>query len=379
MRKFLLIAMVMFTLPMFAQNYTMRMANIFSEDGAEAWDYVYTDTINTSLVCINEHDFLTPTECIDSIFLDERGNITKLATWQEVEGQWVAACYVEYTYDERDLRTSRTNYNNFGYGWELGGVYTYNYDEEGRMIEWALEFIIPEYQKAIIEYDENGLKTAETIQQYNFSTYYMEPSFSTDYEYDENGNCVREEEFAYEAEVWTPKIVRVYEYDENGNCVIAEKRTPTGTVQEKQVYTYDTSISAENVYYYENPEDDYPQLPKVKANLLKKFEFYAQNDESALTYVTTYHLNYESCGSGTDAVEEVEFNSNIYPNPAQDYVMVESSEADYVEVVDVFGRVVFATEMSETVKVDMSEFASGIYFVKLQANGATSVQKIMKK
>ena len=59
--------------------------------------------------------------------------------------------------------------------------------------------------------------------------------------------------------------------------------------------------------------------------------------------------------------------------------MVESSEADYVEVVDVFGRVVFASEMNETVKVDMSEFASGIYFVKLQANGATSVQKIMKK
>jgi hypothetical protein len=78
-------------------------------------------------------------------------------------------------------------------------------------------------------------------------------------------------------------------------------------------------------------------------------------------------------------VNEVEFASNVYPNPAQDFVMVESSEADYVEVVDVFGRVVFASEMNETVKVDMSEFASGIYFVKLQANGATSVQKIMKK
>ena len=39
----------------------------------------------------------------------------------------------------------------------------------------------------------------------------------------------------------------------------------------------------------------------------------------------------------------------------------------------------FSSEMNETVKVDMSGFASGIYFVKLQAGDATSVQKIMKK
>ena len=112
--------------------------------------------------------------------------------------------------------------------------------------------------------------------------------------------------------------------------------------------------------------------------MLKSFEFYAQNDNDALSYVTTYELGYEVV-EGTTSVEEVAFESSVYPNPAQDYVMVESSEADYVEVVDVYGRVMFSSEMSESVRVDMSEFASGIYFVKLQAKGATAVQKIMKK
>ena len=112
---------------------------------------------------------------------------------------------------------------------------------------------------------------------------------------------------------------------------------------------------------------------------MKTFEFYAQNDGGSLAYVTTYVLDYEVIESDGTNVEEVAFDSNVYPNPAQEFVMVESSEANYVEVVDVYGRVVFATEMCESVKVDMSDFASGIYFVKLQANGATSVQKIMKK
>lgn len=384
MRKFLLIAaMVMFALPTFAQNYELRLASIYSEDGMELWDYVYSGNDGVNLVCINEFDMLSGSDVIDSLFYDERGNITRLATWQKVDGVWVYACYVDYTYDERNLRTSRSNYNDFGYGPELGGVFNYKYDEEGRMIEWSLKFIVDEYQKAIIEYDEEGRKISETMQQFNFETYYLENAFLTEYEYDENGNCVKEAEYGFVENQWQPNPYRVYEYDELGNCILSEQRTLSGVVNERKVYAYDTETLAENVYYYPNPEQDYPALPEAKVNLLKSFEFHAQNDANELTYVTTYFLDYAVVGNNneddTTSVQEVAFASSVYPNPAQDYVMVESSEADYVEVVDVFGRVVFATEMNESVKVDMSEFASGIYFVKLQANGATSVQKIMKK
>ena len=117
-----------------------------------------------------------------SLFYDERGNIVKLATWQKLDGEWLYACYVDYTYNEQNLRTSRTNYNDFhdGWGFQLGGVYRYNYDEECKMTDWALEFFgMDEYQKGLIEYDENGLKLTETIQQYNFGTYYLENNFMT--------------------------------------------------------------------------------------------------------------------------------------------------------------------------------------------------------
>ena len=381
MRKFLLIiAMVMFALPTFAQNYTMRLANLSSNDGVEVWDYIYSDANNTDLVCINEIEFATPLECIDSIFYDERGNITKLATWQKLDGEWKYACYVEYTYDENNLRISRSNYNDFhdGWGFQIGGIYRYNYNEAGQMTDWALEFFgMEEYQKGIIEYDENGLKIAETMQQYNFQTYYVENAFLTEYEYDENGNVTRIAESVWEEGVWSLQATRVSEYDEYGNCLSIEQRTPAGTVQERKIFEYDLSIPAESVYCYPNPEDDFPQLPKERKNMLKSFEFYTQNDDMTLVYVTTYELNYEVVEGSS--VEEVAFASSVYPNPAQDFVMVESSEANYVEVVDVYGRVMFSSEINETVKVDMSEFASGIYFVKLQAGDATSVQKIMRK
>jgi hypothetical protein len=54
----------------------------------ESWTYVYSDATSTNLVCINELDNLsTPAgEYIDSLFYDERGNITRLATWQKYWG-----------------------------------------------------------------------------------------------------------------------------------------------------------------------------------------------------------------------------------------------------------------------------------------------------
>lgn len=378
MRKFLLIAMVIMTLPVFAQNYTMRVAGFMAEDSWEAYDYVYGSTNGTDMLCVNKHDFITPMEYIDSLKYDENGRIITLGTWQQLDGNWVYTCRCDYTYNENGLRATRKNYNSWdgGVTFDLGGIFNYFYDEEGRMTEWTLDFAGVEYQKGIISYNDKGQKEAEVIMEYNFATYYQEETYLTEYEYDANGNMVKSIEFmADETGTWVPQMIRINEFDEFNNCTLNETRTSGGTVQEKYVYKYDVNYLAENIYHYENPEQDFPVLPQMN-NLLKSFEFHAANDNGELVHVTDYLLNYEVIA---DAVNEMAFNSNIYPNPAQDFVMIESSEVDYVEVLDVYGRVMFATEMSEMLEVDMSEYTSGIYFVRLHANEATSVQKIMKK
>ncbi len=384
MKKFLLIVMVMLSLQGFSQKY--RIAHLYSADGMEVWDYNYSDATSANLLSINESSFFgqLPFECIDSLFYDENGNITRLSTWQKIydtingTSEWFYACYVDYTYNEMNLRTSRKNYNQFGGHFELGGTYRYYYDEEGKMTSWAMEFGgVEEWNKGIIEYNEDGTKKSETTMEYDFSTYEMEYSIRYEYNYDDNKNLERETEYLYELDSWVPKSYVQYEYDELGNCTLEESVTMSGTVQERKIFEYDTTVSIDNVYHYPNPEKDYPALEQQMRSMLKSFEFYAQNDVYELVYVTDYMYDYEIYENG-DAVAEVnDVVANIYPNPAQDFVMIES-EANYVEVVDVYGRVVFATEMTDMLKVDMSDFATGVYFVKLHNNGATSVQKIMK-
>ena len=376
MKKFLLVVMVILALPAFAQNYTMRISGYMSEDGYEAFDYIYETPEGTDLVCINKHDFITPMEFIDSITRDERGNILRLATWQFFEGEWILACYCDYTYNDMNLRMTRKNYNNLPEeGITLGGTYTYEYDENGNMTDWALDFSGVRYQEATISYNDKGQKEAETIMQYDYATYYLEDAYLTEYEYDENGNMIRSIEYYNDLETWVPNFFKTNEFDEFNNCIKQETRgSENGVVQERRVYEYDLTKKAENVYYYPNPELDFPQLPPMY-NMLKSMDYSAQNDANELVPVTTYLFGYEVIGE--ESVEELSFDASIYPNPVKDYVKIES-EADYVEIVDIYGRVMFESEMRGMLNVDMSGFSSGIYFVRLHSDGETSVQKIMK-
>ena len=285
---------------------SMRLTSLYANDGLEYYDYIYPNENSTNVTCVNKYDFISNTENIDSLFYDERGNITKLARWTKIDGQWFYADYVDYTYNDKNLRTSRANYNNWGDVFELGGVYNYKYDDEGRMIEWSLKFIIDEFQKAIIEYDEEGRKISETIQQYNFSTYYLENYSMTEYEYDNKGNITEEFTYLWNDMSWSTSGIKYYEYDEFDNCILMENRTANGTVQERRIYTYDLSILAENVFYYPNPEEDFPQLPEAKTHLLKSFEYFAQNDKGEFVYVVDYIMEY---------MEYEEISSNNHWNP----------------------------------------------------------------
>ena len=81
----------------------------------------------------------------------------------------------------------------------------------------------------------------------------------------------------------------------------------------------------------------------------------------------------------TTSVNNISVNTRIYPNPTTDYIMVESEEVDFVQVLDICGRELFATEVRGTVAIDMTEYEAGVYFVRLHSNGSTSVQKVVKK
>ena len=385
MRKFLLMLLVVLAMPAFAQNnYQFRIATFMSEDGLEVSNYQYSDVLGTDLRAVYENDLMEGIECVDSLVYDEEGRIISLQTHQLLDGQWLKVCWVDYTYNEMGLRATRTNYNDFHDGWgpQLGGVYYYSYNEEGQLILKELEFSGIMFDKVEYTYNEQGQLIGETYM-INPFTGVFENSSITEYYYDENGSLTETLIYDWDGSAYGLRSSLVQEYDENGNCTLAQTLSPSGVAQEKRVYKYNDKISADKIFHYPNPEGEFPTLPQMR-NMLESYEYWATDQTSgSLVYVIDYLFLYDVIGEGNDddttnVVNNYAINTKIYPNPTQDYITIESENVDQVEVLDICGRELFATEVRGILTIDMKEYEAGVYFVRLHSNGSTSVQKVIK-
>ena len=69
-----------------------------------------------------------------------------------------------------------------------------------------------------------------------------------------------------------------------------------------------------------------------------------------------------------------------YPNPAQKNLYVSASDADHqLLIYDLLGREVYSTDFNKSTTVDVSEFKSGVYTLKLKTGNNTEVKKIIVK
>ena len=89
-----------------------------------------------------------------------------------------------------------------------------------------------------------------------------------------------------------------------------------------------------------------------------------------------------------DEILSKEQHMRIYPNPVRDYLNVELSLQNetivFAEVLDLNGRVIFRPQVSETsqaqtIRVDVSELANGMYMLKVVDGGNQYVEKFLKK
>ena len=77
-----------------------------------------------------------------------------------------------------------------------------------------------------------------------------------------------------------------------------------------------------------------------------------------------------------------EFTINIYPNPTQDIVTIEteSNEQFTTELIDSKGLVLSTTKLgSQSLQINMEEFESGVYYVRLSNENQTIVKKLVKR
>ncbi len=82
---------------------------------------------------------------------------------------------------------------------------------------------------------------------------------------------------------------------------------------------------------------------------------------------------------GVSAVNTLEAEVMIAPNPTNSYFIVKVNGHYTLEVVDITGRVIEKTQMDNTATIDLSARNVGMYFVRITGNEGNATFKVIKK
>lgn len=89
-----------------------------------------------------------------------------------------------------------------------------------------------------------------------------------------------------------------------------------------------------------------------------------ESDNSSYEIKSSY-IKVDQFG-GTIDIEENDLSINIFPNPSRGivYLSQENSEITQVRVITLLGKEVYSNTLKETLRIDLSEFNNGVYFIE---------------
>ena len=98
----------------------------------------------------------------------------------------------------------------------------------------------------------------------------------------------------------------------------------------------------------------------------------------------TYTINF-TVATGIDDLYGLSSQITVYPNPCNGLFTINinnKNTKDYsVKIIDVLGKVVYLNEFKQVdvfkEQIDISKFAKGIYFLKVNAENETGIKKII--
>ena len=371
---FLIITALLSCRAAMAQDYFLD--RFFSDDGVDQVQFYYNaDNLLESYHSISnaggEIDDL-----IDSLYYDERGNIIRIDFFQYYDNEWIFPSYVTYTYDANNHRLTRTNYNDWGSGFELQGIYTYNYDGD-LLTSYEMTLGGMLLMRGTYTYDANGL-LLQCLEEYNDAwggTGWSNSALTT-YTYDASGNCTNEE-YSYWENGWVPNSSIDRVFDANGNCKQREKHS-NGQVAERVTYTYDEASTIDHVLMPYHPEPNYTW--DQFANRPLGYAWEAANDGGQLIYVCDYIFEYGDFEGVSQHEAPIADMMVVYPNPTQGEMTLSLEGLRRYEIIDMNGKTVMQGQANEKRHtIDVSTLASGLYLVKAYNGLNWSISKVQVK
>ena len=315
-------------------------------------------------------------DLIDSLYYDEHGNIIRIDFFQYYDNEWIFPSYITYTYDDNNHRITRTNYNDWGSGFELQGIYTYTYDGD-LLTSYEMTLGGTLLMRGTYSYDGNGLCT-QLLEEYNDAwggTGWSNSALTT-YTYDEAGNCTNET-YSYWQNGWVPDSSIDRLFDANGNCIQREKHT-NGQVADRVTYSYDEACTIDHVLMPYHPEPNYTW--DQFANLPLGYAWEAANDGGQLVYVCDYIFEYGDFEGVPQHVAPIADMMVVYPNPTQGEMTLSLEGLRRYEIIDMNGKNVLQGQANgKRHTIDVSTLASGLYLVKAYNGQSWSISKVQVK
>ena len=352
-RLFLIILALLSCRAALAQDYILDCFH--SDDNVDRMQFVYNaDNLLESCHSISnaggEIDDL-----IDSLYYDERGNVIRIDFFQYYENEWIFPSYVTYTYDDNNHRLTRTNYNDWGSGFELQGIYTYYYDDD-LLTSYEMTLGGMLLMRGTYTYDANGL-LLQCL-------------------YDASGNCTNEES-SYWENGWVPNSSIERVFDDNGNCLQRVKHSD-GMIVDRVRYNYDEACTIDNVIMPYHPEPNYKWEQFAHRPISYAWE--TVNDGSQLTYVCDYIFEYKTFEGIPQNDIPASDMMTVYPNPTQDEITLSLEGLRRYEIIGMNGQTVMQGQTNgKSHTINVSHLASGLYLVKAYNGQNWSISKMQIK
>ncbi|HOV11910.1 MAG TPA: YCF48-related protein [Bacteroidales bacterium] len=117
------------------------------------------------------------------------------------------------------------------------------------------------------------------------------------------------------------------------------------------------------------------------------------NIELSSVFFLTSSIGYASGASGTilkttdggiitnaENIFSLDSEIEVFPNPAKDMVEIRTQPKSLIEIINIYGQLISATNTTETNSIlDLSKFSSGIYFIRIKTNNLITIKRLIKE
>ena len=130
-----------------------------------------------------------------------------------------------------------------------------------------------------------------------------------------------------------------------------------------------------------NPSSSTDPAPVViysnDGNYTVRLDVTGENDNSSYEIKSAY-IKVDQFGGSTGIIEN-KLSVNIFPNPSSGIVYLSQNTSAYTEVrvISLLGKEIYSNTLLETLKIDLSEFNNGVYFIEVRNENSIICERLI--